>query len=51
MGRYIRLKNDVTNDNKLAQLLEIEIGFGLLNSYICNCRKDRLMLEKIIKSI
>jgi hypothetical protein len=51
MGRYMRLKNDATSDNNLARLLEIELGVGLLISYICNCRKDREILDKIIKPI
>ena len=51
MGRYMRLKNDASSDNTLVQLLEIELGVGLLKSYICNCRKDREILEKIIKPI
>ena len=51
IGRYIRLTQNAANDNKLAQLLEVEMGIGLLKSYICNCRKDRLQLEKIIQQV
>ena len=47
----MRLKSDAASDDKLARLLEIELGFGVLISYICNCRKDREILEKIIRPI
>ena len=51
IGRYIRLTPDAAGDNKLAQLLEVELGIGLLKSYICHCRKDRIQLEKIMQQV
>ena len=51
IGRYIRLTPDAAGDEKLTQLLEIELGIGLLKSFICNCRKDRIQLEKIIQQV
>ena len=51
LGRYVRLKGEACNDEKLAELLEIELGSGLLRSYICNCRQDRTKLEGIINPI
>ena len=51
VGRFVRLRADAGNDDKLVELLEIELGRGLLNSYICHCRSDRILLERIIKSV
>ena len=51
IGRYIKLNGQAVYDDKLAELLEIELGTGLLKSYICNCQKDRVALEKLAKQI
>ena len=51
IGRYIRLTQNAAHDDKLAQLLDTEMGIGLLKSFICHCRKDRQQLEKIMKQV
>ena len=51
VGRFIRASEEALNDEKLLDVIEIELGSAFLKSYICNCRKDRQKLENIMAKI
>ena len=51
LGRYIKFKGEASNDQQLAELLEVELGRNILKSYICDCRADRIQLETIMREI
>ena len=51
VGRFIRASEEALNDEKLLDVIEIELGSAFLKSYICNCREDRQKLENIMTKI
>ena len=51
IGRFIRASEEALNDEKLLDVIEIELGSAFLKSYVCNCREDRQKLEGIMAKI